>query len=472
MTAKIIGVHESMSELAASKVADARAIVVKRWPYFASLLYKFMFVSFNGENAPPSVVTRDLRFAINLEWVESKVTSTYDVVYELLHQTTHVILDHAFPENDMIGKYLPAGWVGTPEERAMLDAMVGLGQCIAVDSVLTQPLSGKFPEHAFPPTAFGFIAGMSTPEYIQLLVTRFSQPGALQRKGCGHAQLKLQEELDEQIQRKFPYTPGRKPAEIRSAVRAAAQDAKSHPTAGVGYGSDFWNQVNLRLTPVKETVQWESVVREAMERAVGEAKHGFDDYTYLRPPRVNLLNHSVVLPQPTAYEPRICIVLDTSGSMGNTDYGIARKTILDIASSLGVLQYLLIEADTAVRSTRMYPSNFFPEVVHGGGGSCLDDAMRHVDELTPKYNLAVVLTDGGISSTYRPRVPVVVVCTIGSEQNRAASLSNMVQGVRELGPVVFPTKPEVFTYDPPEDAGGTEDEEEEDRNVASFDSFD
>jgi hypothetical protein len=446
---------EDFTAAQSRKMVEGRLLITRKFNYYSSLLHKLSVLPERG--AFTTYTNEHMQCLVSTDWLDNPETTGEQVAYRLLHDLHHVIRRHTFDLED------------NGEDTHGLNC-TRLGACMAVDTHLTS--TGWDSGGALLPEMLGWMKHQTSGEYSHLIrewaiahkaeleaseeLRRVMEELAKQMAKCAPKS----KEMEDKLEKAFMYHPRtrRKPKEVREAVRQTAHAARGKTQIHAGDDSDFWNEVQLKLAPVPHRVPWEEVVREFLALAVSSAASGTTDYSYALPPRISHAYGGVINPRLCGQDPVINVILDTSGSMGETDYQIAAQTVLDMMSGLGIQQYRLIEVDTGVRAIRTYSTHEFPDIVHGGGGSDLTDALKLVDQIDMRSNLNVILTDGGIGANHRPTTPCVVVCTVGSEETREKSLQNMCHQVRELGPVVFPSRSVIgvasLAYDDEDDEDG------------------
>ncbi len=142
---------------------------------------------------------------------------------------------------------------------------------------------------------------------------------------------------------------------------------------------------------VKWTKELAAQVRRSMIEVMGK-----QDRTFRRLSRVaSALGGGVVLPGSKSHIPSVAIVFDTSGSMGQSD--LAKS----ITEAKGVLQAIggagfgvtTISVDCAVGGVRKVQRVSAIEL-SGGGGTDMGIGIAAAQEVTPKVDVCIVMTDG------------------------------------------------------------------------------
>lgn len=172
--------------------------------------------------------------------------------------------------------------------------------------------------------------------------------------------------------------------------------------ADQGKVSGGWQRwATEKLRPV---VDWRTQLRSLVSRGLYH-NTGQIDFSYRRPSR-RQCSSQVILPTMVAAKPSIALIVDTSGSISNTQ----------LNSILSEIDSLLV----AFRPLHVICCDFqaYPvQVVHklsdieliGGGGTNLQAGITAALQLKPQVNLILVLTDGNTPWPIAPpHIPVVI----------------------------------------------------------------
>jgi predicted metal-dependent peptidase len=184
--------------------------------------------------------------------------------------------------------------------------------------------------------------------------------------------------------------PGVELAEAALIRRRVALDVQEH-ARGRGTLPGGWQRwAEAHLTP---KVDWRrelaALVRHAVARVAGAS-----DYSYQRLGRRQSAFRDVVVPALRQPAPRVAVVVDTSGSMGQADLDRALAEIAGILRSAGQREGLSVLAvDAAVHATRRV---FRTDQVRlaGGGGTDMGVGIAAAARLRPRPEVVVVVTDG------------------------------------------------------------------------------
>ncbi len=157
------------------------------------------------------------------------------------------------------------------------------------------------------------------------------------------------------------------------------------------------------LTP---KLDWRKLLSAAIRSAVAAAS-GASDYSYRRPPRRQIPR--VVLPSMQRPVPRVAIIVDTSGSVGEAALQRAWSEVHGCLRTLGVRRDLLtvFAADVDVRRLKGPPRRQMQ--LMGGGGTNMATAIDTALQSPARPDLVVVITDGFTPWPARkPSRPVII----------------------------------------------------------------
>ncbi|MFE0512551.1 VWA-like domain-containing protein, partial [Streptomyces sp. NPDC058964] len=138
--------------------------------------------------------------------------------------------------------------------------------------------------------------------------------------------------------------------------------------------------------------------RELLGAAVRSAACGpgaGEDYLYGRPARRSAGVPGVVLPSLRRRPPRVAVVVDTSGSVSDTELGSALLEVAAISRAVGGRRELVsvVPCDASARIVHpLCRGEGIPLV--GGGGTDLRTGFAKALRIRPTPDVVVVLTDG------------------------------------------------------------------------------
>ena len=180
--------------------------------------------------------------------------------------------------------------------------------------------------------------------------------------------------------------PGISEHDLKRIVRQTVQEMKESTSRGT-QGGEMQAVIDLILEPKVDPL---AELRATVKYAVNST-HGYGNHTYKkRNPRQP--QGALRIPAHEQPNPVVKIIVDTSGSMGERDLGLAlgvvKKAVSHLQSGVDV-----VSADTDVR---LCEKVFKPEQVSlvGRGGTDMAQAMNTVMEEHPRPNVLIVVTDG------------------------------------------------------------------------------
>jgi predicted metal-dependent peptidase len=140
--------------------------------------------------------------------------------------------------------------------------------------------------------------------------------------------------------------------------------------------------------------QWRELLGAAVRSACAGGGAG-QDYSYGRPGRRSASLPGVVLPSMRRRPPRVCVVVDTSGSVSDAELGSALLEIAAIVHAVGGRRDLVgvLPCDAVARTVHpLAAAGDIPLI--GGGGTDLREAFHHALRSRPSPDVIVALTDG------------------------------------------------------------------------------
>ncbi|MFE1310754.1 VWA-like domain-containing protein [Streptomyces sp. NPDC058755] len=139
---------------------------------------------------------------------------------------------------------------------------------------------------------------------------------------------------------------------------------------------------------------WRELLGAAVRSAVSGGGSG-DDYSYGRPARRAAGVPGVVLPSLRRRPPRVCVVVDTSGSVSDAELGSALLEVAAISRAVGGRRDLVtvVSCDAAAQTVHSLCRDEGIALV-GGGGTDLRTGFARALRARPVPDVVVVLTDG------------------------------------------------------------------------------
>ncbi len=171
------------------------------------------------------------------------------------------------------------------------------------------------------------------------------------------------------------------------------------------------------------------MLHAAVRRGLGWAQ-GHTDYTYTRISRRQAAAGPVILPALRRPVPRVGIVVDTSGSVDDGLLAQALGEVDGVLSALGVAdpQVTVLAVDAAVHTVGQVRTAAAVRLA-GGGGTDMALGIRAAEDLRPRVDVIIVLTDGETGWPSRPPAVPVIAVLIARSRNRLPRTPDWVQRV-------------------------------------------
>lgn len=218
---------------------------------------------------------------------------------------------------------------------------------------------------------------------------------------------------------------GLSPVAAEAIRRSVAIEFQANPGRGDLPG-DWGRWVSAILDPV---VDWRNVLHAAVRRGLGWA-NGHADYTYTRISRRQAAAGAVILPALRRPVPRVGIVVDTSGSVDDGLLAQALGEIDGVLAALGVAdpQVQVLSVDAAVHAVTTVRRADAVRLA-GGGGTDMALGIQAAQELRPRADVILVLTDGQTGWPGRPALVPVIAVLIGRTRVELPRTPDWIQRV-------------------------------------------
>ena len=191
------------------------------------------------------------------------------------------------------------------------------------------------------------------------------------------------------------------PQEMDTIKVKIAMSIQSAPPGTVPGNLVRWAE---EIHPTK--VDWRMLLRRSARSALRQVS-GKVDYTYRRISRRSPRN--VILPAMLQFAPKVSLIIDTSGSMGNEQVGQALAEVKGIIREIGEVEYLSVDAEVHVKGK----ANKVKDVKLSGGGGT--DMRKGFEQVSKDSNLIVVVTDGMTPWPGEKPRQDTVVCLVGGD---------------------------------------------------------
>ncbi|MFF4947981.1 VWA-like domain-containing protein [Streptomyces chattanoogensis] len=354
-----------MTTLDMTKLLAARYRAASDRPYLASALYALTIVA--RAEVRTMAVDRHWRCYVSPAFVDA--TPVAELAGVWVHEAAHLLRDH----------HGRADRLSAADQRDWHRVNVAQ-DCEINDDLLADGL--RLPAGRMEPRLFGLPEGQLFEAYLGRL------PPDVQAPDCGSGAHGRPGPWE------LPGSAG--PArlgevEAQALRRHTAEAMRAHRRARGTLPAGWQRWAEEVLEP---TVDW----RQALSGAVREAAAwagGAVDYTYRRPSRRTPALRGVVLPSLRRPLPRVAVVIDTSGSMGDAELGAALAEVTGVLREVGVrgnrVTVLACDADVHAVSRVTATEQI---TLGGGGGTDMRVGIASALAARDRPNIVVVLTDG------------------------------------------------------------------------------
>jgi predicted metal-dependent peptidase len=210
-----------------------------------------------------------------------------------------------------------------------------------------------------------------------------------------------------------PAAPAVGPADASITRRRVAQSVRDHiANRSRGHLPAGWQRW-ADQTVAGPTIPWRRVLASAVRRAIAHAA-GCHDYAYSRPGRRRIPR--IVTPALRRPLVTVAVVVDTSGSMGQSEVNAALAEVKGVirAAGIGVQRLVVLACDAAVGATSRVRRVEDVQLV-GGGGTDMRVGIATAEASRPHPDVIVVFTDGCTPWPDRPPRARLVVAIIGTD---------------------------------------------------------
>ena len=228
--------------------------------------------------------------------------------------------------------------------------------------------------------------------------------GGVCGSGAGNA-------VNEQLEKELDSSLGKGEAEVDAIRRTTLDDIQKYMDVH-GRGSvpgRFKQLIETRIQP--PLVDWKRELRKTL-RYSHDVVAGARNYSMRRPSIGGALT-GVCTSGLVDSEVRVCIVEDTSLSMGTSQLQDARNEGYHVLKKLGVRTAWHIQADTRIQHVGKVNIRRLPAVPFSGrGGTDFRPVFEELKKLHPRPNLVVFYTDGDGPAPIKPPSGIQVVWCI------------------------------------------------------------
>ncbi|AJE44518.1 vWA domain-containing protein [Streptomyces nodosus] len=360
------------------KLLAARLHAVKVRPYLAAALFALHVVE--DRSVPTMAVDPHWRCYVSPGFVAR--TPVEELAGVWVHEVSHLLRDH----HGRGERYAREHEEHRPGERGTAAGWGRLRRNIAADFEINDDIYGDglpLPSGAVLPSLLRLPAGLLMEEYLRT-ASMSGLTADLAWLDCGSG-------ADGQIR---PWELGPDGAhglsrQQRDAVRfRVAEGIRGRP----GSAPDGWRRwADEAFHPPQP---WRQLLGAAVRSAAGAAGVG-EDHSFRRPSRRSAGVPGVLLPSLRRTPPRVCVVIDTSGSVSDAELGGALLEVAAIAQAVGgrrdLVSVISCDAAAGVAVPLCRAENI---ALIGGGGTDLRSGFDRALRSRPRPDVIVALTDG------------------------------------------------------------------------------
>ncbi|MBT9258226.1 MAG: VWA domain-containing protein [Clostridiales bacterium] len=210
---------------------------------------------------------------------------------------------------------------------------------------------------------------------------------------------------------------------VAQAIREAAKTRGDVPASEARWAEEV----------LRPKVDWRKELAGAIRASLGTVS-GAVDYSHSVPARRQAAYGKVIMPAPRQPEPRVAVVVDTSGSMGDQELARAVAEVAGVLQAAGARQGVtVLSTDAAVQVTRQVFRREQVELI-GGGGTDMARGIEAAEALNPRPDIIVVITDGLTPwPDHPPKARVIVALTQEDTQSRVPGWAKTIV-LDESGP--------------------------------------
>lgn len=416
------------------RLSKARLEVLKRGPYFGSLLYSLVPVMAPGFGTLG--VTEDLILVVDpIRVMKDPELGSVDangipqkLAGALAHECMHPLRDmNRIKDLMQIDRELANIAADLPINTDLREAQWEL------------PSWGVFPEK------YNFPTGLTMEEYFKLLMKDAEASKAKTRAIVGEAKGTGNSDPDvcagqcggvagnpspkESAAADGSGAPGRHQGEITAAKKAALNAAKKHFEKQKGCGNaPGWIDEQLGTLERRKDRDWVRELSILVRRRSGIIQSGGSDYSLRRPSRRSLGFSEFLRPGMVEQQYEAAIYIDTSASMGAEELQYAKNVVCNIMEQTSVDTVWLGQCDTLVHEVKRVRIREVPgAIMHGRGGTDFRPIFTSVKNLRPRPDMVVVITDGdGPAPKAAPRGLCVIWVIVPTGNRRPASWGHLI----------------------------------------------
>jgi predicted metal-dependent peptidase len=351
------------------KLYAARLTATRVRPYLATALFALHLVP--SSRVPTMAVDRHWRCYVSPAFVDG--TPVDELAGVLVHEVSHLLRDH-HGRSDRVAR-----------RRDLTGRGDRLRMNIAADFEINDDVYGNGlakPDGAVEPAMLGLDPGQLMEDYLPQFRLGWATDD-MAWLDCGSGADGLERDWDLGADGAHGLSD-----EERDAVRFRVAQGLTGQPGDLPQGWKRWAD-EVFHPPQAWRDLLGAAVRSAASAGAGE------DYEYGRPARRSAALPGVVLPSLRRRPPRVTVIVDTSGSVSDTELGSALLEVTAIARAVGGRRDLVSVMSCDAAAGVAYPlcrAEGVPLV--GGGGTDLRAGFARALRSAPRPDVVVALTDG------------------------------------------------------------------------------
>jgi predicted metal-dependent peptidase len=216
---------------------------------------------------------------------------------------------------------------------------------------------------------------------------------------------------------------GRSEAAVLEKIKQTAQAIKEHlQSLGRGNAAGAWSEL-IQMSDETFEVPWDVLLSTVLSQAMEQIKVGGSDYSMRR---LSKRSYAVGFPRPglVDYDPVLWLVVDSSGSMGTKQLGVALKVCADVIQQTGLTQVYYLDADAKVQREPIpvTAQDLYQMEILGRGGTDFRPAIEKAKKAIPRPDALVYLTDGdGTAPADAPEYIEVIWVVVPTSKTKPAA---------------------------------------------------
>ena len=432
-----------------NRVAEGSLVAGKLLPYMTHLITSMSPVERPGIGTM-GVDTR-ARMYYDPEFVRSH--ELIELAFVISHEALHVFLNHPkrflakFPQ----AKQLEVPGTLSRKESHFLMRMLKLWNVaadLAINGMLIKSMA-RLKEGCYAED-FGFAEGLTADEYFELLLQKRGKEkepgkgedeGEEEGEGGGEGQDEGEGEGEGQDEGKGgdeewtgiggsgadgvkrPWEGSRDgglPEHDQECVRRGTARKIEEYKASRGKGSIPEGLVRAASDMLRPRVNPIQAIKSRIQSTIAHVP-GFGDLTYNKPKRRKLPGN-VLMPASIRPLARVLVIVDTSGSMEDTDLRLGLGVIHDVLRGLPDPSGVPVWAGDAALQTAQNVFSTNQVELKGGGGTDMGGLIEQAAASRPTPSAIIVVTDGYTGwPSRKTRMPVIVCLTQSSMKDSVPS---------------------------------------------------